>query len=337
MCCLFGLIDVNHQLSGSEKNRIFSILAEASEARGVDATGFACNSHGKLIIEKQPLPAHRMKFRIPKDAPVIMGHTRMTTQGSAQKGINNHPFLGRSSNSNMQFALAHNGVISNDDTLRAAHDLPHTKIETDSYVAVQLLEKQGTFDLSALKYMAEEVKGTFTFTLLDRKNRLFIIKGNNPLCLYHFKKSGLYLYASTRPILEEALEEMGYAGVPHEEIKIKDGEILVIDSNGNIIRDQFKAPVSHSSFYPIYDFWEPVETAPTGYRKWMMDYAMTLGIPKKELDWLHYAGYPTYDIEEAIFNKNYRNVCLLESGYFDESEDDLIEFDYDYFKDYAWT
>lgn len=32
MCCLFGLIDVKHQLSGSEKNRIFSILAEASEA-----------------------------------------------------------------------------------------------------------------------------------------------------------------------------------------------------------------------------------------------------------------------------------------------------------------
>ena len=57
MCCLFGLVDVKHQLSGAEKNRIVSILAEASEARGTDATGYACNSHGKLIIEKQPLPA----------------------------------------------------------------------------------------------------------------------------------------------------------------------------------------------------------------------------------------------------------------------------------------
>lgn len=41
MCCLFGLIDVKHQLSGAEKNRIISILAEASEARGTDATGYA--------------------------------------------------------------------------------------------------------------------------------------------------------------------------------------------------------------------------------------------------------------------------------------------------------
>lgn len=335
MCCLFGLIDVNHQLSGSEKNRIFSILAEASEARGTDATGFACNSHGKLIIEKQPLPAHRMKFQIPGDSYIIMGHTRLTTQGGAQKNKNNHPFLGRTYN--MQFALAHNGVISNEETLKVTHDLPRSKIETDSYVAVQLIEKQGAFELDALKYMAEQLKGTFTLTLLDRKNRLYIIKGNNPLCIYHFKKAGFYLYASTKPILEEALEEMGYASVSHEEVIIKDGEILVIDSKGTITRDQFKAPVSHSSFCPIYDFWEPVESAPTGYRKWMMDYAVTLGISRKELDWLHYAGYPTYDIEEAIFNKNYRNMCLLESGYFDESEDELYELDYDDFKNYAFT
>ena len=68
MCCLFGLIDSKQQMSGAEKNRIFSILAEASEIRGIDATGYACNSQGKLIIEKQPLPAHRMRFRIPGDA-----------------------------------------------------------------------------------------------------------------------------------------------------------------------------------------------------------------------------------------------------------------------------
>ena len=68
MCCLFGLIDIKHRLSGAEKARIISILAEASEARGIDATGYAYNSQGKLVIEKQPLPAHRMRFTIPQDA-----------------------------------------------------------------------------------------------------------------------------------------------------------------------------------------------------------------------------------------------------------------------------
>lgn len=335
MCCLFGLIDVNHQLSGSEKNRIFSILAEASEARGTDATGFACNSHGKLIIEKQPLPAHRMRFCIPKDAKIIMGHTRMTTQGSAQKRQNNHPFFGKTSN--MQFALAHNGVLSNDDALRKIHDLPRSKIETDSYVAVQLIQKQNAFDLNAMKYMAEQVKGTFNFTLLDRKNRLYIIKGNNPLCLYYFKKGGFYVYASTRPILEEALDEMGYACIPHDEIKIQDGEILVIDANGMITRDHFTPPTSNFTHSFLYDFWQPIEEEPTGYRKYMLNYAATLGIPKAELDWLHHAGYPTYDIEEAIFSKDYRTICLMESGYYDELEDEFYELDYDCFENYAWT
>ena len=169
MCCLFGLIDTKHQMSGSEKNRIFSILAEASEIRGIDATGYACNSQGKLIIEKQPLPAHRMRFRIPGDAYILMGDTRMTTQGLAQQNRNNHPFFGKVPG--MPFALAHNGVLSNDTSLKRHHGLPHSKIETDSYVAVQLIEKKNTLDLDSVKFMAEQVKGTFNFTILDRANR----------------------------------------------------------------------------------------------------------------------------------------------------------------------
>lgn len=334
MCCLFGLIDVKHQLSGAEKNRIISILAEASEARGTDATGYACNSHGKLIIEKQPLPAHRMKFQIPKDSYVIMGHTRLTTQGGAQKNKNNHPFLGKTNST--PFALAHNGVLTNDTVLRKSLCLPKTNIETDSYIAVQLIENQNTLDLDSVKYMAEQVKGTFNFTILDRVNRLYIVKGNNPLCLYQFKKAGFYLYASTRPILEEALEEMEYRLLDHEEIKIQDGEILMIDAKGTITRDHFAAPVSPYT-YSFYDCWEPITTEPTGYRKYMIDYATTIGIPKKELDWLHYAGYHTYDIEEAIFSSSYRTMLLAESGYYDEEEEEIYDFDYDCCKDYAWT
>ena len=122
-----------------------------------------------------------------------------------------------------------------------------------------------------------------------------------------------------------------------EEIKIKDGEILVIDSRGVITWDHFTPPVSTFSFSSVYDFWPSIEDEPTGYRKYMIDYAVTLGIPKAELEWLHHAGYTTYDIEEAIFSKNYRTICLMESGYYDELEDELYELDYDCLKNYAWT
>lgn len=333
MCCLFGLIDIHNQLSGAEKHRIISILAEASEARGTDATGYACNSGGKLIIEKQPLPAHRMKFRIPRDSKIIMGHTRMTTKGDAQQNRNNHPFFGKAAG--MPFALAHNGVLSNDTLLKTKFKLPESSIETDSYTAVQLIQHKNALDLDTVKFMAEQVKGTFNFTILDRDDRLYIIRGNNPLCLYYFKKMGLYLYASTRPILEAALDGIGYGNLSHEEVRIQEGQILMIEDNGKRTWARFTPPVSFSSYY-MYDFRDPYKAEPTGYRKFMMEFGESLGIPKQELDWMHQMGYATYDIEEAIFNSNYRSTCLMESGYYDDMEDDLYEFNHDCFRNYAW-
>lgn len=127
MCCLFGIIDYGHSLTAEQKTRMTSVLATVCEARGTDATGIAYNSHGKLTIYKRPLPGHRIHFRIPEDAQVIMGHTRMTTQGIAGKNYNNHPFLG--STKEGVFALAHNGVLYNDRYLRRSLGLPKTKIE----------------------------------------------------------------------------------------------------------------------------------------------------------------------------------------------------------------
>ena len=63
--------------------------------RGTDATGIAYNFNDRLRIYKRPLPARKMKIHIPHGVNVVMGHTRMTTQGNAQFNQNNHPFLGQ--------------------------------------------------------------------------------------------------------------------------------------------------------------------------------------------------------------------------------------------------
>ena len=334
MCCLFGLIDIKHQLSGVEKARVISILAEASEVRGIDATGYAFNSRGKLVIKKQPLPAHKVKFHVPNDAYVIMGHTRMTTQGLAQRNRNNHPFFGKVKG--MPFALAHNGVLTNDAALRKNHGLPRSKIETDSYVAVQLIEKKNSLDLDTVRFMAEQVKGTFSFTVLDRLNRLYMVKGNNPLCLYYIDQLGIYLYASTRSILETALNEMGYDKMPHQEIIIHDGDILLIDEDGTFTWEYFTPPVNYSS-YCHYDFLEPQNPEPNGYYKFLLDFASGFGVPKQELDWLQDMGYSSWDLEECVFSSSYRTMLLAESGYYDEEEEEYYGLNYDCLKSYAWT
>ena len=237
MCCLFGLMDCQHRLTAKQKNRILSTLSVAAEARGTDATGIAYNSVGKLHVYKRPLPAHRMRFRVPEDACVIMGHTRMTTQGAARKNRNNHPFSGKAGTTD--FALAHNGVLWNDGYLRRSRDLPATRIETDSYVAVQLLERKKALDLASLKWMAEQVEGSFSFTVLDDADHLHIVRGNNPFCLYHHPNLGLYIYASTEDILKQALSRLWLSEKQFTRVELDCGDILQISSDGTMNRGHF--------------------------------------------------------------------------------------------------
>ena len=236
MCCLFGIYDYGHSLTAAQKKRLVSALAVASEDRGTDATGIAYNHSGHLTVYKRPYPAHLMRFRLPDDAACIMGHTRMTTQGNEKHNYNNHPFEGTAG---IPFALAHNGVLYNDLTLRKDKNLPHTRIETDSYVAVQLLAQQGELSFRSIRSAVEPLRGTLTLSVLDGRENLYIIKGNNPLTLYHFPRMGLYVYASTEQILKKGLKK----GMPRTEqpfeVMLREGDILRIDRQGQYTVERF--------------------------------------------------------------------------------------------------
>lgn len=144
-----------------------------------------------------------LNFKHPEDIVALIGHTRHSTQGSEKKNYNNHPFFGRMQGCN--FALAHNGVLWNNDDLKKELLLPQTKIETDSFVAVQLLELRKKLNFESLRFMAETVKGSFSFSILDSKNNIYLVKGDSPLSVLHFPKLKLYVYASTDEILYKAL------------------------------------------------------------------------------------------------------------------------------------
>ena len=237
MCCLFGLIDYRRSLTASQKTQVIRILATVAEERGTDAAGIAYNDAGRLHIFKCPGPAHRARFHVPDGASVVMGHTRMTTQGSAQKNRNNHPFVGKAGQK--PFALAHNGVLWNDDALRKRFCLPAPKVETDSYVAVQLIERQDDLSFRSLRHMAEQLEGSFTITVLNPDDDLFIVKGDNPLCLYRYPVLGIYLYASTEDILRRGLEYIQISGDRPERVTLRCGEILRIGRAGDMDGDTF--------------------------------------------------------------------------------------------------
>ncbi|HRR76621.1 MAG TPA: class II glutamine amidotransferase [Ruminococcus sp.] len=174
MCSLFGFLDYQGIMPHRMLRKLTQALANAAEERGTDAAGISYVRNGEVVIYKRPKPAHKLHFNPPEGTRVVMGHTRMTTQGDGKHNYNNHPFPGLAGDTS--FAFAHNGVLWNDKELRKDKLIPDTHIETDSYAACQLIEAQQKLDFDSLRYMAETVEGNFTFTVLDEYNSLYIVK-----------------------------------------------------------------------------------------------------------------------------------------------------------------
>jgi len=162
-----------------------------------------------------------------------------------------------------------------------------------------------------IKNVAETVQGSFVFTILRNDNTLFLVKGSNPITLYHFPEYGLYVYASTKEILETALLESGFAKYRYERISILEGDILKISADGKVEKSQFEV---HEDFFTSYRW--------CGYGDWYgcndVEFEEDDTVLEDDIAFLGYCfGVSESDIE-----------ILLDYGYtLDEIEDLLIDGD----------
>lgn len=306
MCCLFGIMDYGDSLTVRQRTNVLSVLATSCEVRGTDATGIAYNTDSHLTIFKRPLAAHKMWFRLPKDANVIMGHTRMSTQGDKRFNYNNHPFWGKAGKTS--FALAHNGVLYNDTQLQKKYRLPKTNIETDSYVAVQMLERHADLSFASLATVAEELEGSFTLSLLDDSNSVYFIKGNNPLCLYYWRERNLYIYASTEEILKTALSRIPYKLGIAERIEINEGDMMKISDDGRYAVAQFSlqnlyACGGYGLPYGFYldDWYSKPREKSTSYKDLLKSMAHTFGYTADDVEYLLADGLTPEEIEDFFY------------------------------------
>lgn len=312
MCAIFGVLDYQGKLSPAQRLALFRGLADAAQMRGTDASGVAFVHNGAIHIQKAPRPACKMRWRIPGQAQYLMGHTRMTTQGAASKNYNNHPFPGKAGG--LPFALAHNGVICNDMELRCAERLPTTKIETDSYVAVQLLERNGKLTMDSLRRMAEALQGTFTITVLDVSSTMYFVKGNNPLAIRLYPRLGCYLYASTGEILNMALTALGLSRLAYTDVPVSQGDIMAVDANGQRAVSRFDdAKLRPKGYFFDWGWCEPVRKPERDdYMETVIEYGKRRGVPEGELRLLMDAGYDALDLEEMIYDSRFRESCVRE-------------------------
>lgn len=302
MCGLFGF-----SCYGNEPVKNLSVLtnslAEHSTVRGTDATGIAFCKNG-IQIQKEAKSAYALDFKHPDNICALIGHTRHSTHGDAKRNFNNHPFYGKTSNS--KFALTHNGVLYNTASLKIAYDLRNSKIETDSYLAVQLIEKQKQLSFDSIRFMAETVSGSFSFAILDDKNSIWLVKGDNPLSILHFPEKKMYVYASTDEILYKAIvDSMLFTDLKHgrfSEVPIDDGTILKIKPDGILEHETFH-------FYESVGFawWEYGGYSSKNvrhedeYLDSLRMMAWYQGIDANEIDALIAEGFTPEEVEEYLY------------------------------------
>ena len=314
MCAVFGYLDYKGKVNNAILKKLIQNLSIAAEVRGTDATGISYVNHGKVVTFKKAKPAHKMKLYFPRNTRAVVGHTRMTTQGSEKCNYNNHPFNGRCGTET--FALAHNGVLYNDAEWKAKYHLPKTPIETDSYVAVQLLEQKKQLHIESIKKMAGLIEGSFVFTILKNDNTLFLVKGNNPLTIYHFPKIGIYVYASTKSILDNALQQVNLSDKCCE-IDVSEGEIVEIASSGKLNKTTFA--MQDSVFNPYN--WDNLNWYETEEQKeFLLEYCQIFGVSEEDVYLLLDYGFSADEIEEMLMNTNLLEDALAEISVLEQED-----------------
>lgn len=297
MCAIFGFLDYKGVVNNSVLKRLIKALSVCAEVRGTDATGISYVKNGKMMTFKKAKPAHKVRLYFPTGTKCVVGHTRFTTQGSEKCNCNNHPF-----ESEKGFVLAHNGVLYNDRELRKEYMLPDTKIETDSYIAVQLLEHFGGADMAEIREMSELVEGSFVFTILRNDNTLFLVKGTNPIAIYHFAELGSYVYASTNEILEKALNSLKF-NYPHTQVRLADGEILQINPDGTVVKNTFEMSEKFESFWNPYCFnsldYNDFESEE---KEMLLEYCKLFGVSEEDIEILLEYGFDCSIIEDLLMD-----------------------------------
>lgn len=169
--------------------------------------------------------------------------------------------------------------------------------------SVQLIEQQKSLNLSSLKCMAEQVEGSFSFSVLSEQDDLWLVKGDNPLTIVHFPKVGVYAYASTAEILNKALTRCGNWLGRGEKVDIEMGDIVKIDRNNRITRGTFDASKFYLSSWGYWDtpLYPKLPHSEEEHLSLLKSVAKAFGFTGEMIDRLLDQGFTTDDIEEILY------------------------------------
>jgi len=151
------------------------------------------------------------------------------------------------------------------------------------------------------------LEGSFCFTVLDKEDNLYVVKGDNPICIYHWPGQQIYLYASTEEILKAALAKMPVSfGKPHP-VLVSEGWILKITCDAVQTMTQFDTTKLDTRWY-YYSRWPvtpPVPKIPSSpvseYINELKRIAERLGFSGREVDSLLSDGFTADEVADFLY------------------------------------
>ena len=167
----------NELLTYQDKGVFADLLSLGSQSNG-DAWGYydVTNETLKKDHTKYGFECVKELMNEGVKTSTIFGHNRFKTKGDKTKNENNHPF------ETDKFIVVHNGMISNDEELKANNGLTYT-VETDSYIVSALLEhihSEGINVVESIRKVAETLSGTYSIMVYYKpEKRLFYFKNNS--------------------------------------------------------------------------------------------------------------------------------------------------------------
>lgn len=213
----------------------FGTAALHSISRGRDSSGIMCRdaSPGEFIIVKGDIPVNRLlrssAARQLLDKAVrryqagttfqAMGHARLVTNGSQLRECNNQPVV------KDRLICVHNGIVTNDADLWAAHPELKREYQIDTEVLASLTRHHlPSLGLAgAIKATLASIEGTASCALFCQDSDELALFSNNA-SLYYVLSENLLLFASEEYIVKQVLKKIKMESTI---VHLKPGQILV--------------------------------------------------------------------------------------------------------------
>ena len=256
MCGIVGIVGNNGEVAPLLVKSIARL-----EYRGYDSCGVATLNSVGIEVRKDVGPVERVACRqglALAHGGLGIAHTRWATHGGVSQA-NAHPHLSCDRN----FAVVHNGIISNHHTLRTelkSHG-HHFSSETDTEVFAHLLEEMhrpGVSVEEAFVNALHRLEGTFAMAMISshEPKRIFCAKEKSPLIL------GIGSEANF--IGSDANAFLPYT---RRAILLEDGEYAVVSRDGYCVRAIARGEVRSKRIMEI--DWTIETTEKAGYRHYM--------------------------------------------------------------------